>query len=87
MYVKALYKHPTHLVVSRLAKDAVRIGKLSGQLSRVLNALRYLCASPQEFDGKREIQAALSSVQPYFAKIEAQPEPDGLAAAGKFELK
>ena len=87
LYVQALYEHPTHLMVSRLAKDAVKISKLAGQPERVLNAFRYLCAGPEEFAGKREIQAALSAGQPYLAKIEAQPEQGVLAAAGKFELK
>ena len=70
-YLKALYEHPTHLVVSRLAKKAVRISKMAGQQEKVLDALRYLSAYPEEFAGRSEIKAALSSVQPQFAKDKA----------------
>jgi len=61
VYVETLYRCPTHPVVSELANDAVKIGKLAGQEQRVLEALKYVSASPAEFTGKAEIQAALDS--------------------------
>lgn len=73
-------------MVSRLAKEAVRIGKMAGQQEQVLDALRYLSARPEEFAGRSEIQAALSSAQPYFARVEGHPEHGGLAGAGNYAL-
>ena len=85
-YLKALYGHPTHPVVSRLAEEAVKIGKLAGQQELVLRGLRYLSARPEEFAGRSEIQAALSSVQPYFAKLEGRAEHDSVSRAATPEL-
>jgi hypothetical protein len=85
-YLKAMYEHPAHAVVSRLAKEALRIGELAGEQDQVLEALRYLSARPEEFAGRTEIQAALSSAQPYLARVEGHPERGSLAGGGNDPL-
>jgi len=70
IYLKALYEHPTHPMVSRFAPDAVKISKLAGQQKRVLEALKYLSALPAEFAGRAAIEAALSSVRPYLSQAQ-----------------
>ncbi len=84
-YLKALHEHPTHSVVCRLAHEAVRVSKLAGQQEQVLEGLRYAAASPAEFTGRGEIQAALRSVQPFFAQAEA-PRNGGVHLFGSFEV-
>jgi hypothetical protein len=61
VYVQTLYTHPTDPVLCSLGQDAVKIGKLCGQLQEVLEALRYVSACPAEFAGRAEVQAALTS--------------------------
>jgi hypothetical protein len=61
VYIETLYRCPTHPAVSNLANDAVKIGRLAGQELRVLEALRYVSASPAEFSGRAEVEAALDS--------------------------
>jgi hypothetical protein len=70
-YLKALYRDPTHPVISRFATAAVRISKLAGQQRQVLDALRHLTALPTEMAGRSEIEAALDSVQPRLARLDA----------------
>jgi len=69
LYVQTLYAHPTHAVVSNLANDAAKISQVSGQQQQVLEALRYVIASPAEFEGRAEVQAALTSA---FASTNSQ---------------
>jgi len=66
VYLNALYEYPTQPLVSRLAKDAVKISELSGQgqQKRVLEALWYLSAFPAAFAGRAEVEAALRSAHP-----------------------
>jgi hypothetical protein len=84
-YLKALHEHPTHSVVCRFAHEAVRISKLAGQQKQVLEGLRYAVASPAEFAGRGEIQAALHSVQSSFAQAEV-PRNGGVHLFGSFEV-
>ncbi len=86
LYLKGLYEHPTHCVVSRLATKAVRISKLAGQQKEVFDALRHLAALPADFAGRGQIELALGSVQPWFATIEGRPENGGARGSGQYEL-
>jgi hypothetical protein len=70
VYLRTLYEHPTHDVVTRFANDAVKISKLAGQKKRVLEALEYLSAFPAEFTGRAEILAALDTARPWFNQVE-----------------
>ena len=69
-YLKALTaSHPPGSVPPR--REAVKIGKLAGQQEQVLRAA-VPAARPEEFAGRAEIEAALATVQPYFAQVEGQ---------------
>ncbi len=70
VYLKALYEHPTHLVVSRFARDAVKNSELAGQRERVVEALSYLNAFPAQFAGRAEIEAALNSANPCYRQVQ-----------------
>lgn len=70
LYLKALREHPTHSAVLQLASKAVRFSKLSGQQKQLLDALRYASAFPAEFEGRREIDAALASLPLCFPQLE-----------------
>jgi len=86
LYLKSLYEHPTHCIVPRFAREAVRISKLAGQQNQVLDALRWLTTRPAETAGRGEVGAALDSVQPCFAQVEACSENDGVRSSGNCEL-
>ncbi len=77
VYLEMLFKHPTDPVVSRLAKQALEIGKLDGQEQRVLEALIYLSVSPAEFAGRPAIQAALDAACPSLSQVRAFGHPPG----------
>lgn len=81
VYVKTLYEHPTHLVVSRFARDAVKNGELAGQRERVVEALSYLSAFPVEFAGRAEIEAALTSANPRYSQAQNSAPLPGRAAS------
>ena len=70
VYIKTLYEHPTHEVVARFAKDAVKISRPVGQEKRVVEALEYVGAFPVEFAGRAKILAALDSAHPCFGQVE-----------------
>jgi hypothetical protein len=63
VYLAALYEHPTHPVVSHLAGQAVRIGKLAGREDEVVTALTHVSGIPWDFEGKDKIEAALAESQ------------------------
>ncbi len=81
VYLKALYEHPTHLVVSRFARDAVKNSQLAGQRQRVVEALSYLDAFPAEFAGKAEIEDALNSASPCYSQAQNSPPLPECAAS------
>jgi len=61
VYLHVLHEYPSQPLVSRLAKDAVKIGELAGQQKKVLEALWCLSAFPAPFAGRTEVVAALRS--------------------------
>lgn len=77
VYLEMLFKHPTDPVVSRLAKQALEIGKLAGQEQRVLEALTYLNVSPAPYPGKPAIQAVLDAACPSLSQVRASGRPPG----------
>jgi hypothetical protein len=79
VYLAALYEHPTHPVVSHLAGEAVRIGRLAGCEDQVVAALTYLSGIPWDFQGKDKIQAALvaSRAPGPLAGVETKPVAGG----------
>lgn len=83
VYLKALYEHPTHPVVSRLANEAVRISNMAGRQKPVLEALAYLSAFPAEFAGRAEIEAALNSVCPCLSQVRISRDAGEVGGLGK----
>ena len=59
VYLRALYEHPMHPLVSRFAAEAITMGKQTGRESDVLSALTHLSSIPLDFQGKEKIEAAL----------------------------
>jgi len=58
VYLKALYEHPTHRVVARLARDAASIANQCGREQNVLAGLLYMRSIPMEFQGNSRREAA-----------------------------
>jgi hypothetical protein len=83
LYLKALYEHPTHCIVSSFAGHAIRISRLAGQQEQVVDALRHLAALPAEFANRGAIEAALDSVRPSLAQGEVYSETGGERRSGK----
>jgi hypothetical protein len=59
VYLNALYRHPTHELVGRLANVAVVVGKAAGREKDLHNGFRHINGIPLDFDVKRHIQEAL----------------------------
>jgi hypothetical protein len=74
LYVGAVYEHPTHPVVSRLARQAISISKQVGEQKQVLDALRSLATLPGEFGCKDQVEATLTAESGCFAQLEFKPE-------------
>ena len=74
LYLAAVCEHPTHPVVSQLARQAITISKQAGQQKQVLDALRSLATLPGKFEGKDQIGAALTAESGCFAQLESKPE-------------
>jgi len=70
VYVKALREHPTHPIVSSLARDAVTISQIAGQQKLVLETLKYLSTFPAEFAGRTAIESALNSTPPSLSQAQ-----------------
>ena len=59
VYLNALYQHPTHELVGRLANVAVVVSKTAGLEQDLQNGFRHLSSIPLEFDVKQHVQEAL----------------------------
>lgn len=59
VYLKALYEHPTHKLIGRLAAEAVLIGQTTCREAEVTAALRHVTAIPLEFESKAPIERCL----------------------------
>jgi hypothetical protein len=63
VYLKALYKDPTHPFVARFAKEAIDVGRSAGREEEVLAGLRHLRAIPLRFEGKGAVEAILAETE------------------------
>jgi len=59
VYLNALYQHPTHELVGRLANVAVVVSKAAGRGEDLQNGFKHLSSIPFDFDVKQPIKAAL----------------------------
>jgi len=82
VYLKALYEHPSHPFVTRLANDAIKNSKRAGQQDRVFEALSILNAFGPTLEGKAHIEAALNAANPCLSQMQFS-----CAAAGAEELE
>ena len=63
VYLKALYKHPTHPMIGRFAKEAIEIGRFVGKEEDVIHGLSHLRAIPLEFQAKHKAEIALNQAK------------------------
>jgi hypothetical protein len=53
VYLHALYRHPIHPMIGRLAPEAVRMGQVASREQEVMEAIELLQGIPTEFTGNR----------------------------------
>jgi hypothetical protein len=53
VYLHALYRHPIHPMIGRLASEAVRMGQVASREKEVLEAIDLLRGIPTQFTGNR----------------------------------
>ena len=59
VYLNALYQHPMHAMIGRLATAAVIVSKAAGCQNAVLDGFEFVSGIPMEFDVKARIKTAL----------------------------
>ena len=59
VYLDALYRHPTHEMVSSLTEDAVVISQAVGRERELTSGLRYVSGIPLDFPTKSRIEHSL----------------------------
>jgi hypothetical protein len=76
VYLKLLYEHPTHPVVSQLASQALAVSKLAGREHEVLAGLRHMHTIPLDFPGKSQVEAILNEASElaHFTSVNSSPE-------------
>lgn len=63
VYLDALYRHPTHEVVSSLAEEAVAVSQAVGRERELTAGLWYLAGIPVNFPAKSRIENSLVRVR------------------------
>ena len=63
IYLGALYRHPTHEMVSSLAEEAVVISQAVGRERELTTGLRYVSVMPLNFPTKSRIEHSLIRVR------------------------
>jgi len=59
VYLDALYRNPTHEMVSALAEDAVVISQAAGREKELTTGLRHVLGVPLDFLAKSRIEQSL----------------------------
>jgi hypothetical protein len=59
VYLNALYQHPTHAMIGRLAAEALLVSKATGRQGEVLNAFEHVSRIPLKFGMQAQIRAEL----------------------------
>jgi len=59
VYLSALYQHPTHAMVGRLAAEALLVSKVAGRQGEVLNAFEHVSHIPIKFGVQAQIRTEL----------------------------
>ena len=59
VYLNALYRHPTHAMVGRLAAEALVVSKEVGRQGEVLNAFEHVSRIPMKFGMQAQIRTEL----------------------------
>ncbi|MCW5550715.1 MAG: hypothetical protein KIS67_00975 [Verrucomicrobiae bacterium] len=63
VYLDALYRHPTHELVSSLAEEAIAISQAVGRQRELTTGLWYLAGIPVNFSAKSRIENSLIRVR------------------------
>lgn len=63
VYLDALYRHPTHEMVSSLAEEAVGISQAVGRERELTTGIRYVSGIPLDFPTKSRIENSLIRVR------------------------
>jgi hypothetical protein len=59
VYLNALYQHPTHPMIGRLATEAVTVSKAAGRQNDVLNGFEHVSRIPMDFGVKAQLLTEL----------------------------
>ncbi len=59
VYLNALYQHPTHVMIGRLATEAIILSKAAGRQSDILNGFEHVSRIPLDFSAKAQVQTEL----------------------------
>jgi hypothetical protein len=59
VYLNALYQHPTHPMIGRLATEAVTVSKAAGRQNDVLNGFEHVSSIPMDFGVKAQLMTVL----------------------------
>jgi hypothetical protein len=59
VYLNALYQHPTHPMIGRLATEAVTVSKAAGRQNDVLNGFEHVSSIPMDFSVKAQLMSEL----------------------------
>ncbi len=59
VYLRALYQHPTHELVGRLAAEALEHAAAVGKSEDLLDGFRHVIGIPLEFSSKSQVQTLL----------------------------
>jgi hypothetical protein len=59
VYLNALYQHPTHAMIGRLAAEALLVSKATGRQGEVLNAFEHVSRIPLKFGLQAQIRTEL----------------------------
>jgi len=63
-YLTTLYTHPTDELVVKFAREAVEMGRRTGQQEEVADALRHVCSIPMEFPSKKDLHSTVLQLLP-----------------------
>lgn len=74
VYLLALYRHPGHDVVGRMAEDALVVARLAAREAELREAFAHLLRIPLEFAGQDRIRMALGMnvAEEYFIVLEGK---------------
>lgn len=59
VYLNALYQHPTHAMIGRLAAEALQVSQAAGRQGEVLDGFEHVSSIPVKFGVQAQVRAEL----------------------------